>query len=186
MDKFDYTKIPEDTMRALERWRENGETPSGFLLACLEDKLNLAVGRADSHNLPAIPMIAMYLYNRMPADCWGDKEKVSEWRGVKYLEYVNRVVDALNEGGAVGASSLVSDYAKHLRLVYDADGAAQTAANQILDDLKRCANILTDKRKGKLFTAEVDEGVRYPSELRDRSLRMEEGIRILTDVPRDE
>lgn len=39
----------------------------------------MAVGLADFHNIAIIPTYAHYIYNELPMNCWGSKEKVKEW-----------------------------------------------------------------------------------------------------------
>jgi len=79
VDKFDYSLIPEHTRDGLRRWVFEGVPPGGFLTAMLTNDLQGAVGKADLENIKAIPQIAMFLYNRTPAQCFGTREKMDAW-----------------------------------------------------------------------------------------------------------
>jgi hypothetical protein len=58
----------------------NHHTPVGsFLTAVLANDLREAVGRADSRNLPLLPLYVQYLYNEAPSACWGSLERVGQW-----------------------------------------------------------------------------------------------------------
>jgi hypothetical protein len=51
-----------------------------FLDAVVTNDLAEAVGRADETNRQALPGLVMFLYNRVPSDCWRTPEKVARWR----------------------------------------------------------------------------------------------------------
>jgi len=78
----DQTPIPSRTLDALEAWALDGDRPGGFLYAFLSNDLNHAFQRADGKNTKAIYTIYMFLYNYMPAKCWGSVEAVEEWGGI--------------------------------------------------------------------------------------------------------
>ncbi len=80
---FDYSKEPYAScgVRPLiwERLVEYGKhgTPVGhFLAAVLGDELFSAAGRADDTNRRCLREIALFVYNELPAPCWGSPEKV--------------------------------------------------------------------------------------------------------------
>lgn len=76
---MDYNKIGPDIIESLNLY-VNHRIPTGdFLLAVLSNDLREAVGRADSENIQVIPEIVAYIYNRLPADCWGSRDKVRSW-----------------------------------------------------------------------------------------------------------
>ncbi len=50
-----------------------------FLRSCLENDFVEAACRADCMNRHRLHLIAKYIFNRLPADCWGSKEKVTKW-----------------------------------------------------------------------------------------------------------
>ena len=68
--------IPKHTKAALDRYVEHKMLPGGFLMAVLSNDLFGAVGRADSENLAALVDIVQYIYNELPANCWGDRDTV--------------------------------------------------------------------------------------------------------------
>lgn len=70
--------LRSEMQEALDRYV--GREPVGnFLTAVLENNLQLAVGYADNDNLANLPAFVGYLYNELPADCWGSKEKMAAW-----------------------------------------------------------------------------------------------------------
>ena len=76
---FSGYNIPGHTQDALRRYIEQRIFPGGFLTAVLSNNLFEAVGQADSDNIKAIPDIVKFIYNRVPADAWGSREKMEAW-----------------------------------------------------------------------------------------------------------
>jgi len=76
------TSIPPYTLEALESWALDGDSTGGFLYAFLSNDLNYAFRRADGNNKEALYAIYMFIYNYMPAQCWGSPEAVEEWGGL--------------------------------------------------------------------------------------------------------
>jgi len=79
----EYADLPDRTRLALDEWAEYGQLPGGFVTAVLENDLMGAMSRADLSNAAAIDAITKYVYNHLPAACWGSPEKVREWRQSK-------------------------------------------------------------------------------------------------------
>jgi len=73
--------IPEHTRAALDRYINHKYLPGSFLMAVLINDLYGAVGHADSENLAALPDIVRYIYNELPGNSWGSRERV--WEFVK-------------------------------------------------------------------------------------------------------
>lgn len=74
-----YDGVPEHTRGALLRYRDRGLEPGGFLTSVLTNDLFGAIGRADAENLQALKVICAWIYNRMPATCWGTPERMQDW-----------------------------------------------------------------------------------------------------------
>lgn len=74
-----YELIREDILDALKRYVEARIPTGGFLRAVLENNLSEAFGRADEYNLTTLFHICAYIYNELPASCWGSPEKVETW-----------------------------------------------------------------------------------------------------------
>lgn len=68
---------------AIDRWVKDACPMGSFVNAVLENDLIQAIGRADEDALDNLKEIVKYLYNEVPAQCWGSKEKVSAWRKAK-------------------------------------------------------------------------------------------------------
>lgn len=67
----------------------DGTEPSGFLEAVLRDSLSEAAARADDHNGPRLYEWAVVMYNYVPNDARGSREKVNHWiahRGMAGLQ----------------------------------------------------------------------------------------------------
>lgn len=73
-----FMTIEDRHREGLERYL-HGMPPGHFLRAVLENDLFEAVGRADEGSAGAIPAICRYIYNNMPANCWGSKVAVDAW-----------------------------------------------------------------------------------------------------------
>lgn len=75
----EYSNIPTSTLNILDNWARFGYECGGFLAAVLENDLAGAAARADHINIKIIPDIVKYIYNELPADCWGSPEAVKGW-----------------------------------------------------------------------------------------------------------
>ena len=74
-----YPEVDENLRGSLELYLNHGISAGGFLTAVLENDLMGACGRADSRNIRILPEIVGYIYNHLPSDSWGSKEKVSNY-----------------------------------------------------------------------------------------------------------
>lgn len=83
---YDINHIPPTTMDTLKRYIEHGCPPGGFVEAVLNNDLKESYGRADDHNLLAIPAIVAFLFNEAPRRCWGSAERVQLWMKFKEEE----------------------------------------------------------------------------------------------------
>jgi hypothetical protein len=75
---LDYT-LPPHTQESLDLYAKERMFPGGFLKAVLCNDLSGSVSRADSGNLKNLPAIVAYVYNRLPAGCWGSSEDFDNW-----------------------------------------------------------------------------------------------------------
>jgi hypothetical protein len=66
----------EEAKISLDRYGETGVPTGSFLQAVLSNDLMDAVGRADDTSLLNLHRICMHVYNELPSDCWGSREKV--------------------------------------------------------------------------------------------------------------
>ena len=73
--------VPERLIGGLLRYALKGIRPGHFLTAVLENNLSDAIGRADDESMAALKPIVLFVYNYLPAPCWGSPDKVKEWRG---------------------------------------------------------------------------------------------------------
>lgn len=64
---------------ALERYIREGLDPGNFLHHILIHDFYNALSLADDDNFRNIQAYAHYLYNEMPGQCHGSKEKVEAW-----------------------------------------------------------------------------------------------------------
>jgi hypothetical protein len=75
--------IEQRFKEAIDRWVTDACPMGGFITAVLENDLRGAIGRADEDAFHNIKDIVRYLWNEVPAPCWGSKEKVKAWKGLK-------------------------------------------------------------------------------------------------------
>jgi len=76
--KLEYWSIA-DVVDGLEKYY-NHRCPTGdFLRAVLENDFLHAFNRADLNNTRHMDKIAKYVYNHLPTECYGSKEKVRNW-----------------------------------------------------------------------------------------------------------
>ena len=75
----DLDLIPEHMREGVRLYLEFGIEPGSFLRAVLENNLVEAVGRADTINRECMFDWANFLYNEMPGNSWGNREKVAAW-----------------------------------------------------------------------------------------------------------
>ena len=83
---YDYTKavysnsgVGTHTFKSLVDYAKLGYAPGGFLNAVICNDLTESINRADHRNLHGITAIAAFVYNELPAECWGSPEKVQAW-----------------------------------------------------------------------------------------------------------
>ena len=69
----------DDAKASIDRYVSDGVPTGGFLQAVLENNLFEAVGRADHSSLANLQAICRYVYNEVPAPCWGSPGKVDAW-----------------------------------------------------------------------------------------------------------
>jgi len=74
-----YNEIPEKTIGALTRYRDDRVPGGGFLHAVLANDLAAAFARADSDNLQALGTIINWLNWELPASSWGSYRAVEDW-----------------------------------------------------------------------------------------------------------
>lgn len=82
--------IPDHLLAGLDRYVKYGIQPGHFLTAMLSNDLMGTYGRADSTSKRYLEPILSYMYNYMPATCFGSIEAVNSWRGldVEYPQHV--------------------------------------------------------------------------------------------------
>lgn len=73
----------EEIKESLKRYVENRIEPGGFLRSVLENDLFRAMGSADHINRHRLWEICRYIYNELPANCWGSPEIVNNWLNKK-------------------------------------------------------------------------------------------------------
>lgn len=88
--------IPQYTKNAIDKWVSKGIRPGSFVEAVLSNDLMGAFAKADDTNMYYMLDIIRYVYNEIPADCQGSKEKFKAWpellasrveRGISYDDW---------------------------------------------------------------------------------------------------
>jgi len=75
----EYGDAPVKVLAAINRWVEYRDYPGSFVTRLLCNDLTGTVRSADEESLAALPILLRYLWNEVPADCWGSEDKVNEW-----------------------------------------------------------------------------------------------------------
>lgn len=70
-----------EAVAALRRYAEHRIPTGGFLQAVLENDLMEAFARADETSRANLFEIVCFVYNELPSNCYGSKDKVREWLG---------------------------------------------------------------------------------------------------------
>lgn len=71
--------IPSRTLYQLNRYQHCKSGVGGFVTAVLCNDLQMATSLADAENLQALKHICRYVYNNLPAESWGNPERVQAW-----------------------------------------------------------------------------------------------------------
>lgn len=74
-----YEMLPAHMQEAMKLWVERGIDAGSFMMAVLCNDLMGALGKADSTNINRLKDYGMFLYNEVPSDCFGSREKVKKW-----------------------------------------------------------------------------------------------------------
>jgi hypothetical protein len=72
-------KIPDAVKASIDEWVICGRSPGHFVQAVLRSDLFGAFRHGDAESLAALYEIVNYVYNRIPAPCWGSQEKMENW-----------------------------------------------------------------------------------------------------------
>lgn len=71
--------VPPNVYEAVKRYVEQGIEPGGFVRACLENNLQMAVTRADDKNKEYLQSICWMLTSAVPSVSVGSESKVRAW-----------------------------------------------------------------------------------------------------------
>jgi hypothetical protein len=78
-DGFAKLNLPDYMLGGIQRYVMQGVPPGNFLTAVLENNLKESVNRADAQNQEALVNWVIFLWNYVPAGCWGKPERVEQW-----------------------------------------------------------------------------------------------------------
>lgn len=71
--------IPEHSRESIEEYVLYGRGLGDFLRSVFSNELHQSFSRADVFNKPKIENYVMFMYNYVPADCWGGKQEYKKW-----------------------------------------------------------------------------------------------------------
>ncbi|MCK9435013.1 MAG: hypothetical protein M0R32_09400 [Candidatus Cloacimonetes bacterium] len=77
--KKHYGKIPPHMLEDLNRYATDHVLSGNFLYALLSNDLSKSFSYADSETMNAMYDYVQYVFNYLPLQCWGSKEKVDDW-----------------------------------------------------------------------------------------------------------
>jgi len=80
-DSRKYRDAPVHILDSINAYVEHGRRPGGFLTAVLQNNLTRALGTADDASRRGLDDIIRYIWNEVPATCWGSTAKVEAWLG---------------------------------------------------------------------------------------------------------
>lgn len=78
-----WSECPQTVRQSLWLYIYYRINTGGFLKAVLSNDLMQTMTRADQHNRQNIYEICQFLYNHLPARCFGSPEKYREWLDVR-------------------------------------------------------------------------------------------------------
>lgn len=78
-DSPNLLKIEQRFKESIDLYVQHRVPTGGFLRAVLENDLRNAIGSADMDAMDNLKHIVCYLYNEIPSNCWGNKERVEAW-----------------------------------------------------------------------------------------------------------
>lgn len=70
---------PERFRGGIERYLKHRIAPGSFLRSVLENDLMGAVGHADEESARELKALVQWLWQEMPSNLWGTKERVVAW-----------------------------------------------------------------------------------------------------------
>lgn len=71
--------MKDSTRETIVNYVNFGLPPGGFITAVLSNDLFGAIGRADAENLRDLHEICLFVYNKIPSECWGSRQSVERW-----------------------------------------------------------------------------------------------------------
>lgn len=71
--------MPTHIKESLDLYVSKRYQPGGFLTAVLENNLEKAIANADSESLESLKAICLFVYNKMPGNCYGSPARVAAW-----------------------------------------------------------------------------------------------------------
>lgn len=74
-----YEQLPYGLVDSIQAYVETGRPVGSFLEAVISNDLSESFGRADHNNRHRMFDIVSFIYNEMPAPCWGSKKKYEMW-----------------------------------------------------------------------------------------------------------
>lgn len=82
--------IPEHMREGISNYVMYGIPAGGFLFSLLTNKLVETFLRADGINKEKISDYVSFIYNCLPAGCWGNEEAYKEWIELKGFSRLNK------------------------------------------------------------------------------------------------
>jgi hypothetical protein len=80
-DPHRYHEAPVHVLDSINAYVTDRQRPGGFVTAVLEDRLTVALRAADSASRRGLDDILLYVWNEIPATCWGSPARVAAWLG---------------------------------------------------------------------------------------------------------
>ena len=76
---LNYDKLPSGLVPGMQLYIEEGVQPGSFLTAVLCNNLRESFAKADDFNQKLMFEIVKWMWNEIPATCWGSPKAVLKW-----------------------------------------------------------------------------------------------------------
>lgn len=83
--------LPDHMEESITGYVFEGRPVGNFLQALLKNNLQMTFAYADEQNRKRIHQWVQFIYNDVPADCWGDDERIKNWIEIGGYDPLNQV-----------------------------------------------------------------------------------------------
>jgi hypothetical protein len=122
-DSRRYRDAPIRILDSINAYVKDRQRPGGFVTAVLEDRLTAALRAADSASRRGLDDILLYVWNEIPATCWGSPARVAEWLGEENPETQKDLFQYTSSGKDLLLTASAKTLESYLDAAHDIGGA---------------------------------------------------------------